>query len=92
MAKQTIKRVRGRKLQTRRAHYFRAYPLCIKCQEQDKVTLATELDHIVALHKGGSDEPDNWQPLCTECHKVKTAIDMGYKPRVAIGLDGYPIA
>lgn len=85
-------RVRGRKLQQRRATHFRLFPLCMACEAKGRVTIATELDHIVPLFKGGSDEPENWAGLCTECHKVKTATDMGHKPRVTIGLDGWPVA
>jgi 5-methylcytosine-specific restriction endonuclease McrA len=58
---------------------------------QGKVTLATELDHIQALENGGKDEPSNRQGLCAECHKVKTAQDMGYVPRIEVGPDGYPL-
>lgn len=31
-----------------------------------------ELDHIVPLHRGGTDAPDNLQLLCSPCHKEKT--------------------
>ena len=91
MASQTIDRVRGRKLQQRRATHFRLFPLCVKCEETGKVSLATELDHIIPLFKGGSDEPDNWQSLCKEHHRDKTAIDMGHRPRVTVGADGWPV-
>lgn len=56
--------------------------------------LATELDHIVPVGRGGSDTDDNRQGLCVRHHAIKTARDGGYEyhePR-QIGLDGYPIA
>ena len=62
----------------------------MSCEGKDRVTIATELDHIVPLHKGGSDEPENWQGLCNECHRDKTAIDLDHRQRITIGLDGWP--
>lgn len=31
-----------------------------------------ELDHRVPLHKGGTDAAENLQPLCCQCHALKT--------------------
>ena len=42
--------------------------VCVKCGDK-----ATEVDHVIELANGGTDELDNLQPLCKECHKVKTA-------------------
>jgi 5-methylcytosine-specific restriction enzyme A len=39
----------------------------------------TQVDHIKPLHKGGTDDMDNLQPLCVECHKVKTLHDVTRK-------------
>lgn len=87
-----MKRTRGRKLQERRSLWFSINPLCVHCKAQGRVTAATELDHILALENGGADDdPDNWQGLCSDCHKEKTAEDMGYRKRVAVGLDGWPV-
>jgi 5-methylcytosine-specific restriction protein A len=85
------KRIRGRALQELRERFFRANPLCRICESKGKLTLATQLDHIEALHKGGANSDDNYQGLCEECHKAKTAIDKGYKQRKAIGIDGWPV-
>lgn len=84
-------RIRGRKLQQIRATHFTLFPLCVMCEAKGKVTIATELDHIKALVNGGTDTHDNRQGLCEEHHKAKTAEDMGFKPRVTIGLDGWSI-
>lgn len=42
--------------------------VCVKCGDK-----ATEVDHIIELANGGTDDLENLQPLCTNCHKAKTA-------------------
>jgi 5-methylcytosine-specific restriction endonuclease McrA len=61
-----MKRLRGRKLQERRKRLLMRWPLCVHCEAQGRVTVATVLDHIVALVNGGTDTEDNLQPLCDE--------------------------
>lgn len=34
---------------------------------------ATEVDHIIPLSRGGSDEARNKRPICRKCHRAKTA-------------------
>jgi 5-methylcytosine-specific restriction enzyme A len=75
-----VNRIRGRKLQAIRARHFAAHPICVACEAQGRVRMATELDHVIALANGGKDEHGNRQGLCSACHKAKTAKDMGYKP------------
>lgn len=87
----TNERIRGRKLQEIRQAHFRANPLCVHCAARGRTTVATQLDHIVALVNGGKDERDNRQGLCDRCHDIKTAIDLGRAPAQRIGLDGFPI-
>lgn len=84
-------RIRGRKLQSIRKRILAKEPLCRECSKQGYVTIATEIDHIISLHAGGKDEAENRQPLCTQCHEAKTKRDMGYKQKVAVGLDGWPV-
>lgn len=84
-------RIRGRKLQAIRARWFSRWPLCVHCERAGRTRLATQLDHILALDNGGADTDANRQGLCDECHDAKTALDMGYRPRVAVGLDGWPL-
>ncbi len=68
-----VQRVRGRALMTRRERWFRLHPLCVKCSARDLVRAATQLDHILPLTDGGSDDPSNWQGLCDDCHEAKTS-------------------
>lgn len=63
-------------MQRIREAHFSEHPLCVHCEEQGRVRLATELDHIVALVFGGTDTRENRQGLCSECHARKTRIDM----------------
>ena len=66
---------------------------CTHCKAEKRVTLASEVDHIVSKAKGGTDDPDNLQAISKACHKRKTIEEQGgtMKPRVKIGIDGFPI-
>jgi 5-methylcytosine-specific restriction enzyme A len=77
--------------QAQRTRILNDEPLCRHCQAKGRVTAATEIDHIVPLSKGGSNDDSNQQPLCKTCHKIKTAKDSGKTYRPMIGIDGYPI-
>lgn len=46
---------------------------CNKCG--DLLSAAFEIDHIIPLYKGGSNEAHNLQALCRNCHGMKTVID-----------------
>ena len=90
----TTKRIRGWKLQQIRARHLSAAPLCVLCEAEGRVSVATELDHILALCNGGTDVPDNYQSLCHDHHVQKTAADRGHTvkpPKRRVGADGYPI-
>ena len=86
-----VKRIRGRALQTLRASYFTANPLCAMCKAKGIITIAVELDHILAITNGGTNDWDNYQGLCIPCHEIKTQVDLGYTERKTIGEDGWPI-
>jgi 5-methylcytosine-specific restriction protein A len=64
--------VTGRKLQTMRTRLFESNPLCVECERQGRVTLATQRDHIKPLAEGGADDDSNVQGLCTACHSIKS--------------------
>lgn len=56
-------------------------PLCRDCHSRGIITLATEVDHIVPMSKGGDAwDTDNLQPLCKPCHSSKTSVDAGRSP------------
>lgn len=57
----------------RRARWLREHPLCVACEAQGRTTAAQEVDHIIELCDGGADEEGNFQSLCIEHHKAKTA-------------------
>jgi 5-methylcytosine-specific restriction protein A len=69
--------------------------LCQLCLASHRVTLASECDHIIPKHKGGTDDPANLQMLCSPCHADKTqqeaAEAQGRQMKVQIGLDGWPV-
>ncbi|WP_448680005.1 HNH endonuclease [Pseudomonas nicosulfuronedens] len=60
--------------QQARERYFAKHPLCVHCQANGKVVVATDLDHKVP-HRGNESlfwDESNWQGLCKSCHSVKT--------------------
>jgi len=69
---------RGYDAQWRRARvvFLNQHPLCVKCEEDNHLTPATVVDHIID-HKGDYElfwDRDNWQSLCKPCHDSKTAM------------------
>lgn len=50
------------------------------CQKCGTVRRSLHREHIVPRWKGGSDEPDNIQWLCANCHEDKTREDMIGRP------------
>lgn len=77
-------RIRGNSLYAIRRKHFTAHPLCVTCEAEGRVRLATELDHIVPLWEGGHEADSNRQGLCEDCHKAKTAIEAAR--RASLGL------
>lgn len=50
---------------------------CVKCGASAKTdpTVTLEVDHIVPVSKGGSDDSDNLQTLCSRCNQGKKDRD-----------------
>lgn len=62
-----------------RESYLRSHPLCVKCYKDNRITIATVIDHIIP-HKGDMVlfwDSNNHQPLCKQCHDKKTAKEDG---------------
>lgn len=51
--------------------------LCIRCKEDNKITHADMVDHIIPISVDWSKrlDVDNLQSLCNKCHAIKTADD-----------------
>lgn len=72
-------RITGWKLQERRKRLWKANPFCADCGRLTDYPHGFELDHKVALFKGGEDTDANCQILCCGdegCHRKKTKADM----------------
>ncbi|MCK8068089.1 HNH endonuclease [Cobetia sp. 1CM21F] len=41
----------------------------------NRITPATEVDHIVGKAQGGTDAPGNLEAICKACHQAKTASE-----------------
>ncbi len=81
----------GQKLRARRL--ARTDGLCEMCLAIDLVELATVVDHITPLAKGGLDVDDNTRNLCDPHHDEVTAEQFGKAQPVTgkgIGRDGRP--
>jgi 5-methylcytosine-specific restriction enzyme A len=73
-----------------RRHQLRAEPLCQRCLRENRITPASEVDHI-RPHGGDWTEfrSGALQSLCQSCHWEKTMREMGRRTRPRIGLDGF---
>lgn len=65
-----------------------AEPLCRYCRHHNRITIATHLDHVLALSLGGTNDPDNLAPACEPCNSTKGKLEQrylqrGYDPRFA---------
>lgn len=62
-----------RRWRKRRAMFLRAHPLCAQCLEENRVTTATDVHHVIARRNGGSDDDGNLMSLCKSHHSQITA-------------------
>lgn len=69
------KRLRGRAAVEQRARRIAAHPVCAECAKRGLVKVTVEIDHVVPLEQGGTDDDDNIQGLCLLCHALKTAVE-----------------
>lgn len=68
----TAKRARGRAGAEQRKRRLEAEPLCRDCLEAGVTRYSEEIDHIVRIAFGGSDNDDNIRALCKPCHEKRT--------------------
>ncbi len=60
----------------RRARVFdAAHGICHLCRIAIKTGEAWEVEHVIALECGGTDDDANLRPAHVACHKIKTADD-----------------
>lgn len=73
--------------------------LCQVCRKAGRVTIATQVDHIVSKANAARmkwtaeqiDTESNCQSICDACHLIKTEAEQGKTKRATIGLDGWPV-
>lgn len=75
--------------------------MCQECKRQGIIKAGKDVDHKVSKAKatqmgwreGQIESTANLEYLCTPCHLAKTAHENGrtYRPKVQIGLDGWPV-
>ena len=66
-----------------RASYLKAHRLCVACEAEGRVEIASDVDHIIPHRKRQEVfwDSDRWQPLCARCHGLKTGrYDRHYQP------------
>jgi len=71
---------------------------CSDCKSAFLVTEATEVDHVLSKAKWlkrfgnlvGVDDPTNLQAINRDCHKRKTAIEMGLRLKGGCDVTGWP--
>lgn len=56
-----------------RQQYLTLHPFCEMCESQGRVTIATEVHHILPLEHGGTNDLKNLMALCKPCHSRITA-------------------
>lgn len=60
-----------------RLAHLRRNPICVECRGLGLAVPATDVDHVVALRRGGTNAFSNLQSLCHVHHSRKTAREDG---------------
>lgn len=67
---------RGAMTPRRRAIIFEAcHARCYKCTRKLGPSDDWDVDHVIALENGGTDDDSNLKVICDWCHTTKTAVD-----------------
>ncbi|RSV15185.1 HNH endonuclease [Sphingomonas sp. ABOLF] len=69
------KRIRGRAGVKLRKQVRDEEPLCRLCLAEGRTRATEQVDHIVPLSRGGSNERSNFQGLCKPHHDAKSASE-----------------
>lgn len=75
--KSSTQRGYGYKWQKARERFLSLNPLCAYCEKNNRVAVATVVDHIIP-HKGNQDifwDKNQWQSLCAPCHSSIKQIE-----------------
>ena len=75
----------------RKRRLLRTNYLCEHCKAKGLTRKADVVNHIIALVHGGSDEDSNTENLCRDCDLKATAIQFGFRKKVRISVDGWPV-
>lgn len=70
-----VQRLTGRKGVALRTLVRTEEPLCRRCLAEGRVSATTEVDHIVPLAWGGTNDRGNLQGLCYDCHDAKSQAE-----------------
>lgn len=82
--KTTTSRGYGYRWQQLRALFLRANPVCVYCEREGRLKIATVVDHITP-HRGDDRlfwDQANWQSLCKHCHDSIKAKEERMQERV----------
>lgn len=60
---------------------MREEPLCRRCLAEGRTSATEEVDHIIPKAEGGTDERENLQGLCEECHRRKTQEEIAARKK-----------
>lgn len=66
--------------------------LCVPCLKQGRTTAFAQVDHVIPKAQGGTDDPENLQCICADCHAFKTQGESRGKNIAPVGIDGWPIS
>lgn len=64
---------------------------CKDCKCLPRPLVANEVDHIIPIASGGTDEDSNLQAINKDCHKRKTKLDEGMSPSYGADINGIPL-
>ena len=88
-----MERTRGRRWMRIRDAVLDADPLCALCKAEGRTVAAREVDHVVPLHLGGTDDRANLRGLCKAHHrKVTREQEAGRGVVRGCNADGRPLA